>query len=52
MRTLFIEELEKVQGGHHKEGHGGGPPGGGGGGGCPPITTLACGEEADGCSGC
>ena len=43
MRELFIEDLKKVQGG-------GKPP-------FPPCkccmpTTLACGEEANGCSGC
>ncbi len=50
MRQLFIEELETVTGGHHRDGHGNGkpskPPK------CPQITTLACGEEANGCSGC
>lgn len=43
MRELFIEELEQVQGGAR-----------------PPLgpceccqpTTMACGEEANGCSGC
>jgi hypothetical protein len=49
MRELFIHELKAVQGGHHKPNHGGGPPFGGG---CPEPTTLACGEEANGCSGC
>ncbi len=50
MRQLFIEELENVSGGHHKDGHvKGGRPGPGP---CPIFTTLACGEEANGCSGC
>ena len=51
MRNLFVDELRKVQGGKKP------PPG-------PPDpcikdpnpcclpTTLACGEEANGCSGC
>ncbi|HZN54514.1 MAG TPA: hypothetical protein VFB67_04270 [Candidatus Polarisedimenticolaceae bacterium] len=46
MRELFIEDLKHVNGGGKKP-----PP--------PPFpcpcclpTTLACGEEANGCSGC
>jgi len=44
MRELFIEDLKRVTGAAHKP-----PP--------PPCpccmpTTLACGEEANGCSGC
>jgi len=43
MRELFINELKNVQGGGKKP--------------WPPCTcciptTLACGEEANGCSGC
>lgn len=46
MRPLFIEELEEVRGGDHKNGHPR-PPGK-----CPKgITTLACGEE-NGCVRC
>ena len=42
MRELFIEELESVRGGRR------GPPSCQ----CCLPTTLACGEEANGCSGC
>ena len=43
MRELFIEELEQVQGGKRP---GPGPCE------CCLPTTMACGEEANGCSGC
>lgn len=43
MRELFIEELQEVQGGHHRPGHGGGHPH------CPQFTTLACNEEDPRC---
>ncbi|HKQ61312.1 MAG TPA: hypothetical protein VJS92_08460 [Candidatus Polarisedimenticolaceae bacterium] len=44
MRELFVRDLEQVMGGRRPP-----PP--------PPCTcclptTLACGEEANGCSGC
>jgi hypothetical protein len=42
MRSLFVEELQRVHGGHHKPDH---PRP------CPEITTLACGEEGP-CSSC
>lgn len=44
MRELFIEELERVEGG--KRPGGGGPPCK-----CCLATTLACCEEGE-CSGC
>lgn len=44
MRDLFIEELERVTGGHHRPDHPKGP--------CPGITTLACGEEHGICDTC
>lgn len=44
MRELFIEELDAVQGG--KKGGSFSPCE------CCTPTTMACGEEANGCSGC
>jgi len=47
MRELFIEELAEVVGGRKKP-----PPDPCFGNPCCLPTTLACGEEANGCSGC
>jgi len=49
MRELFIEELREVRGGKRKP-----PPDpcAGNPDPCCLPTTLACGEEANGCSGC
>lgn len=43
VKELFVQDLARIQGGQTKPPK---PPK------CPDITTLACGEEADGCSGC
>lgn len=52
MRVLFIEELDAVNGGRGKPDNPGGGRPGGPPGQCMDPTTLACGEEANGCSGC
>ncbi len=44
LRMLFVQDLARVQGGHTAA-QLAKPK-------CPPITTLACGEERRGCSGC
>jgi hypothetical protein len=42
MRELFNEELKAVRGGWSVQVKRN----------CPEVTTRACGEEANGCSGC
>jgi hypothetical protein len=42
VRELFIEELKTVKGGWLLKVKRN----------CPEVTTMACGEEANGCSGC
>jgi len=41
IKELFVTDLARIQGGQ------GGPKPK-----CPDLTTLACGEEPNGCSGC
>ncbi|HYO64684.1 MAG TPA: hypothetical protein VEU33_01270 [Archangium sp.] len=41
IKELFVQDLARIQGGQK------GPKPK-----CPEMTTLACGEEAYGCSGC
>jgi len=43
IKELFVQDLARVQGGKGTQQK---PPK------CPEITTLACGEEPNGCSGC
>jgi hypothetical protein len=43
VKELFVQDLARVQGGSAQKDK---PPK------CPEITTLACGEEPNGCSGC
>lgn len=43
VKELFVQDLVRIQGGQGKPPK---PPK------CPEITTLACGEEPDGCSAC
>lgn len=43
LKELFVQDLARVQGGRNAPVT---KPK------CPEFTTLACGEEADGCSGC
>ncbi|WP_164019846.1 hypothetical protein [Pyxidicoccus trucidator] len=43
VKELFVQDLARIQGGADKPQK---PPK------CPEYTTLACGEEPDGCSGC
>ena len=60
VRKLFVEELRRIEGGGLGNGevppgwqkNGKVPPGLAKKFGCPEFTTLACGEEAFGCSGC
>jgi hypothetical protein len=47
MRSLFVDELRKVQGGKKPP-----PPDPCSYNPCCLPTTLACGEESNGCSGC
>ena len=42
LKELFVQDLARIQGGSNEQK----PPK------CPEITTLACGEEPHGCSGC
>jgi hypothetical protein len=42
IKELFVQDLARVQGGKNQLLD---PK-------CPQFTTLACGEEANGCSGC
>jgi hypothetical protein len=42
IKSLFVQDLVRVQGGTTAQVH---MP-------CPQYTTLACGEEPNGCSGC
>lgn len=42
IKELFVEDLARIQGGQSAPKK---PR-------CPQYTTLACGEEANGCSGC
>ena len=42
LKELFVQDLARLQGGSNEQK----PPK------CPEITTLACGEEPVGCSGC
>jgi hypothetical protein len=42
IKELFVQDLARIEGGKNAEK----PPR------CPEITTLACGEEPNGCSGC
>lgn len=43
IKQLFVQDLAQVQGGKAELQKG--PK-------CPEFTTLACGEEPNGCSGC
>ncbi len=42
VKELFVQDLAHIQGGTSADKK---PK-------CPEITTLACGEEPNGCSGC
>jgi hypothetical protein len=42
IKELFVQDLARIHGGKNEQK----PPK------CPEITTLSCGEEAHGCSGC
>ncbi|AUX44283.1 uncharacterized protein SOCE26_057470 [Sorangium cellulosum] len=42
IKELFVQDLARIQGGETQQAR---PK-------CPQFTTLACGEEANGCSGC
>jgi hypothetical protein len=44
VKELFVQDLARVQGGSGQRKDK--PPK------CPEFTTLACGEEPNGCSGC
>jgi hypothetical protein len=44
VKELFVQDLAKVQGGQNTQPQQSLK--------CPQITTLACGEEPRGCSGC
>jgi hypothetical protein len=43
LKELFVTDLARIQGGQGTKTK---PPK------CPDFTTLACGEEPHGCSGC
>ena len=45
IKELFVKDLARIQGGLAPVAADRKPR-------CPQLTTLACGEEANGCSGC
>ncbi|MCY1019029.1 hypothetical protein [Pyxidicoccus sp. MSG2] len=45
VKELFVQDLARIHGGAGQPQKDKAPK-------CPEFTTLACGEEPDGCSGC
>ncbi|QSQ22262.1 hypothetical protein JY651_45265 [Pyxidicoccus parkwayensis] len=46
VKELFVQDLARIRGGAGQQPQQDKPPK------CPEFTTLACGEEPNGCSGC